>query len=112
MSPAIKDEDKAEVIEAIVVSSRETPKTPSAAEKLKMYLIMLGEAGEKILIELFEEPYRPTTTRDVTQSLNDQIQTHSDGRRDGEIPRATSCGPKIQAPRRLRRLTSRNKDVS
>jgi len=55
MSESIKDEEKAAVIDAIIVSTGETPKTPVAAQKLRRYLPSMGEALRQVLINLASE---------------------------------------------------------
>ena len=55
LSTTISEENKVEVIDAIVLTTTETPRTPAAAERLKKYLPGLGKTAQDVISSVLSE---------------------------------------------------------
>jgi len=55
LSTTLGAEDKAEVIDAIILTSTESPRTPVAAEKLKKYLPVIGKTAQDVITAVLSE---------------------------------------------------------
>jgi hypothetical protein len=58
LTTKIREEDKAEVIDAIILTTTETPRTPAAAERLKKYLPVLGKTLQDVITSVLSETAR------------------------------------------------------